>query len=404
MILPVLTVLIAEIWLWNVLISDLRNRPLTLQVAVFIIKSLLSVAFLYLAVRIIFYKGDFDDPANAFRQIAFGALAALLVTAAGASMVIRLATWLVRRAGRRRTGKNRTVQHRPEGGGLLGITVFCVLVALFADSYFRQRFDVNVVRRDISVKGLDQGLAGLKIVLISDLHLSSWYGHYGRLNKIMDMINDEEPDLLINTGDFVSYGWKEYGGCDTILRKAHATYGAFAVDGNHDDGTYHPRFTRDYCTENDDMLSRLIISSGYTLLRDTAVFILHDSAKVAIAGIDTHGHHFNISFGDFGKVLDLVPDSVFTILLLHAPSGWDQVLEQQHVPDLTLSGHTHGMQAGLPVPGRYISPASLIHKYWRGLYSKEGHYLFVTTGLGTMGMALRIFMPPEIAVLTLTGG
>lgn len=386
------TVLVAEIWLWYALVSDLKNRPRALQAAVYVIKSLLSAAFLYLAVRILFYKGDFADPANAFRHTAFGALVALLVTAATAYVIIRLATWLIRKSGKRRLGRR----------GLLGIIVFCVLVALFADSYFRQRFNVNIVRREIAIKGLDHRLRGMKIVLVSDLHLSSWYGHYGMLNSVMDMINDEKPDLLINAGDFITYGWKEFGGCDTILRKAHAADGAFAVDGNHDDGTYHPRFTRHYSMENEDMLSRSIMSSGYTLLRDTTVFIMHDNSKVAIAGIDTRGHHFNISYGDFGQVLGQIPDSVFTILLLHAPSGWDQVLQQEHVPDLTLSGHTHGMQVGLPVPGGYISPASLIHKYWKGLYRKGDNYLYVTTGLGTMGMALRIFMPPEIAVLTLT--
>jgi predicted MPP superfamily phosphohydrolase len=392
MIFLLLTVLVAEIWLWYALVSDLKNRPRALQAAVYIIKSLLSAALLYLAVRILFYKGDFADPPNAFRQIAFGALGAFLITAATAYVIIRLATWLIRKAGGHRLKKN----------GLLGIIIFCVLVALFADSYFRQRFNVNVVRREIAIKGLERGLRGMKIVLVSDLHLSSWYGHYVRLNGIMDLINDEKPDLLINAGDFITYGWKEFGGCDTILSKAHAADGAFAVDGNHDDGTYHPRFTRHYSMENEDMLSHSIISSGYTLLRDTTVFIMHDSSRVAIAGIDTRGHHFDISYGDFGQVLSNIPDSVFTILLLHAPSGWDQVLEQEHVPDLTLSGHTHGMQIGLPVPGGYISPASLIHKYWKGLYNKGDHYLYVTTGLGTMGMALRIFMPPEIAVLTLT--
>jgi predicted MPP superfamily phosphohydrolase len=387
------TILVAEIWLWYALVSDLRHRTGALQAVVYIIKSLLSVALVYLVVRIFFYKGEFDDPANAYRMIVSGALGAFIVTAASVYLVIRLVTWLLYK-----TGKRKRKAH-----GLAGVIIFCALVALFADSYFRQRLSVKVVHKEIAIKGLDPRLTGMKIVLISDLHLSSWYGHYDRLSRIMKIINDEEPDLLINTGDFITYGWKEYGRCDTILVKAHATDGAFAVDGNHDDGTYHPSFSIRYSRENDDMLNRRISSSGYTLLRDTVVYIIHDSSRVAIAGISTHGHHFDISYGDFEHVLGQVPDSLFSILLLHAPDGWDQVLLQEHVPDLTLSGHTHGMQVGLPVPGGYISPASLIHKYWRGLYKKEDHYLYVTTGLGTMGMALRIFMPPEIAVLSLTG-
>jgi predicted MPP superfamily phosphohydrolase len=392
MIILLFTVLVAEIWLWFALISDLKHRRKALQAVVYILKSLLSVALLYLAVRTLFYKGEFADPANAYRLIVFGALGALLVTAASAYLIIRLSTWLL----------NKSRKYKPGRRGLAGIIVFCALVALFSDSYFRQRFRVNVIHKEISVKGLDPRLRGMKIVLISDLHLSSWYGHYDRLVRIMNMINDEEPDILINAGDFITYGWKEFAGCDTILARAHATDGAFAVDGNHDDGTYHPRFNRRYSQENNNMLNRRIRSSGYTLLRDTAVYIIHDSAQVAVAGISTHGHHFNISYGDFDHVLGQIPDSLFSILLLHASSGWDQALLQKNIPDLTLSGHTHGLQVGLPAPGGYISPASLLHKYWKGLYKNGDHYLYVTTGLGTMGMALRIFMPPEIAVISLT--
>jgi len=418
-----LTILVAEIWLWYALVSDLRHRSRALRAVVYILKSLLSVALFYLAVRIFFYKGEFDDPANAFRMIASGALFAFIVTAASAYLVIRLITWLLNKAGRQKPGRQepgrqepgrqepgrqepgrqKPGKHNPGRRGLTGIIVFCVLAALFADSYFRQRLNVNVVHREIVIKDLDPGLTGMKIVLISDLHLSSWYGHYERLSKVMDVINGEEPDLLINTGDFISYGWREFGRCDTILAKARAKDGAFAVEGNHDDGTYHPGYSVRYSEENDAMLNRRIISSGYTLLQDTVVYLMHDSTRVAIAGISTHGHHFDISYGDYERVLGEIPDSLFSILLLHAPSGWDQVLLQEHVPDLTLSGHTHGMQLGLPVPGGYISPASLIHKYWKGLYKKGDHYLYVTTGLGSMGMALRIFMPPEIAVLSLTG-
>lgn len=392
MIILLLTVLVADAWLWFALGSDLRHRHRLLRSAVYIIKSLLSVALIYLAARTIFYRGAFDDPANAFRLIAFGALGALLVTAAAAYLIIRMLTWLLNSARRRKPRKN----------GLAGIIVFCALAALFSDSYFRQRFDVNVVRKEIVIRGLDARLSGMKIVLISDLHLSSWYGHYNRLGSIMNMINNEDPDLLINAGDFVTYGWKEFGRCDTILAEAHGADGTFAVSGNHDDGSYHPRFDNRYSRENDVMLDSLIRSSGYTLLSDTAVYIIHDGARVAIEGLSTHGHHFDISYGDFEHVFRQVPDSLFSILLLHAPSGWDLAMQQDHSPDLTLSGHTHGMQLGLPVPGGYISPASLIHKYWKGLYKNGDHYLYVTTGLGTMGIALRMFMPPEIAVLSLT--
>jgi predicted MPP superfamily phosphohydrolase len=108
-----------------------------------------------------------------------------------------------------------------------------------------------------------------------------------------------------------------------------------------------------------------------------------------------------MTYGDFAKVKDQYDDTIFNIMLVHDPAGWAVAEKFGTLPDLTLSGHTHGMQIGLPVPGGYISPASAIHEYWKGLYSKDDSFLFVTAGLGTMGMAARIFMPPEIIVLTL---
>ena len=138
----------------------------------------------------------------------------------------------------------------------------------------------------------------------------------------------------------------------------------------------------------------------YSTLDDTLCLIDCDGAPVAVAGVVTHGHHLNMRYGDFSKALSSVPDSVFSILLLHDPGGWDNCLAAGFAPDLTLSGHTHGMQIGLPVPGGYISPASLIHRYWSGLYTVGDASLLVSTGLGTMGMAARIFMPPEINVIT----
>jgi len=103
-------------------------------------------------------------------------------------------------------------------------------------------------------------------------------------------------------------------------------------------------------------------------------------------------------YGDFEKVLGQIPDSLFTVMLLHDPAGWLLTAVNGSMPDLTLSGHTHGLQVG--TPGSRRSPAEQFHERWRGTYKFNGSQLFVTTGLGTMGMAVRLFMPPEIVVLT----
>lgn len=383
--------LLTDIYIFWRLIADMKHRSRALQAVVLTVKAILSIFLLYFIVRLLTYRGEFADPANAFRYIVFGAIAALIITVGSLYLVTSIGTRLLGR-----------ILHRKLGGLVLAnIIISGVLLLLFTDSFIRQRFDTRIIRQDIRIRSLDSRLDGMKIVLISDLHLSSWHGHYDRLEAVVSAINTEKPDLLVNAGDFITFGWQEFGSCDTILRKAGAVSGAYAIYGNHDDGSYYPGYNESYSKECRQKLSEKITASGYSLLSDTTVLTEHNGAQIAITGIVTHGHHFNMSYGNFNKAFDLIPDSVFSLLLVHDPDAWDVAERYDRMPQLALAGHTHGMQAGLPLPGGYISPASIYHKYWRGLYSKQDKYLYVTTGMGTIGMALRIFMPPEIVVMTL---
>ncbi len=383
-----LILLLFDLWLWYALITDLKERNRIIRTVVIAVKASISLVLLFLLVWVVAYRGEFASPANAFIRIILGALAAMLITAGSAYVVMSLVTWL----------PARLLHRRMRAAGLINITIFTLIVLLFADGSFRQRFDVKIVREEVVVPQLDPALSGMKIVLVSDMHLSSWYGHYDRLDKVMTTINSEKPDLLVNTGDFVTYGWQEYGECDTILRKAFAKSGAFAVVGNHDDGTYHPDYDESYGEECRTMLRNKIRASGYQLLSDTAVITSCNGAEIAVAGVVTHGHRLDMRYGDFEKVLGQIPDSLLTVMLLHDPAGWLLTAVNGRMPHLTLSGHTHGMQAG--TPGGRRSPAERFHERWRGTYKLNGSQLFVTTGLGTMGMAVRLFMPPEIVVLT----
>lgn len=380
---------LADIFIFWHLVSDLKHRNKALQEVVFTVKAIVSLVLLYFIVRLLSYKGEFADPANAYRYIVFGALTALIIIVGSLYLVTSTGTRLLGR-----------ILHRKLGGLVLtNIIISGVLLLLFTDSFFRQRFNTRIVRQDITVASLDSRLDGMKIILVSDLHLSSWHGNYDRLAGVVSTINAEKPDLLVNAGDFITYGWQEFGGCDTILRKAAAVSGKFAIRGNHDDGSYNPGYNIAYGQECREKLLEKINASGYSLLSDTTVLTEHNGAPVAISGIDTYGHHPDMSYGNFKKAFDLIPDSVFSLLMVHDPAGWDEAAQYDIAPQLALSGHTHGMQAGLP--GGSISPASVVHKYWRGLYGAEDQFLYVTSGLGTMGMALRIFMPPEIVVITL---
>ena len=108
----------------------------------------------------------------------------------------------------------------------------------------------------------------MKIVQLSDFHLASFYNHERLLQQVMDEVNSYKPDLILNTGDFVTFGWREFGKNDTIISKAKSRLGNFAIMGNHDFGTYHPFFTEADRDNNVLLMNHLISSSGYKVLND----------------------------------------------------------------------------------------------------------------------------------------
>ena len=275
------------------------------------------------------------------------------------------------------------------------------IIVLFINGYFFGRFNIKTEKKDIFLGCSDQRIDGLKIALISDLHLSSFENHYKKLSYVFSEININRPDMVINAGDFVTYGWQEFGRCDTILKKARAPLGSFAVSGNHDDCSYDRSIDLGQQSDGSLLVDSLIKLSGYTLLNDTSETVTFNGAKVTVAGIRTSGHRLNISYGDENKALSGVNDSALVIFIVHDPDYWDKSKSISKTADITLSGHTHGMQIGFPVLHGRVSPASFFHKYWAGLYESDGHYLYVNRGMGTMGMAERIFMPPEITIITI---
>ncbi len=144
-----------------------------------------------------------------------------------------------------------------------------VILAIIGISTFYGRFNFKTEEVTIKIKDLNNDLDGLRIVQISDLHLSSFYSHRKLLQKVMYDINSLKPDLLVNTGDFIDFGWREFDGYDTILSKANGKYGNFAILGNHDVGTYDPYFTEADRENNILIMISRIKASGYQVLDES---------------------------------------------------------------------------------------------------------------------------------------
>jgi predicted MPP superfamily phosphohydrolase len=217
----------------------------------------------------------------------------------------------------------------------------------------------------------------------------------------MEEVNTYKPDLILNTGDFVSYGWREFDRNDTILSKAESRYGNYAVMGNHDFGTYHPFFTEADRNNNVLIMNKLIKSSGYTVLNDEHTIVKVKEAKIGLIGVITMGRHPHIIHGDLVKAMAGLDSVDLKILLSHDPNHWEKEVTSKTDIDLTLSGHTHGMQMGILTKKFRWSPSKYFYPHWSGLYSQGDQFQYVNRGLGVLAIPFRIWMPPEITVITL---
>ncbi len=352
---------------------------------------LFSLSIWYLFIRLAFYKGDFDTSQNIWLRMNFAGLICGIV-------VPRLIFSLFHFTGTILKFKSRG-HIRPLTNIGMGFSV--LIMCIIAWGTFIGRFNFKTEEVTINIKGLDKKLDGFKIVQISDLHLPAFHNKSNLLEKVMIDVNSHNPDLVMNTGDFINYGWGEFGRTDTILSKAKGKYGNFAVLGNHDIGTYHPSFSDEEIADNISQMFRLIAASGYIVLDDENVTIDVEGRKIAILGIRTSGRHPEMIYGNLLEAMATIGSVDLKILLAHDPNQWEIEVKEDTDIDITLSGHTHGMQMGIYTEKFKWSPSKYYYPHWSGLYRSGNQYQYVNKGLGLLVIPFRIWMPPEITVITL---
>lgn len=282
-----------------------------------------------------------------------------------------------------------------------GLIIMIVILSIIGLSTFYGRFNFKTEEVTIKIKGLNGDLDGLKIVQLSDLHLPCFYNHKKLLQKVMDEVNSFKPDLILNTGDFIDYGWREFERDDTILSKARSKYGNYAILGNHDIGTYDPYFTEADRENNILIMNNLIKASGYQVLNDEFKKVNIGKASIALIGIVTKGRFPHIIHDDIKKAISGLDSVDLKILLSHDPNQWAEDVTGKTDIDITLSGHTHGMQMGIITKKFRWSPSKYFYPHWNGLYSDGNQYQYVNRGLGSSAMPFRIWMPPEITIITI---
>jgi uncharacterized protein len=240
-----------------------------------------------------------------------------------------------------------------------------------------------------------------KIIQISDIHFGNSLNSPNLIRKTKNMILDYDCDLLLFTGDIVNnFAWELKG---TFNSFGELTTGrvCYSILGNHDYGDYSEWESDEMKQENFNRILSFQEKAGFIVLRNENVVIRNNGDSIFLAGSENWGHPPFPQYADIDAALKGIPGNAFTILMTHDPSHWDSKIKGKIDIELTLSGHTHGLQWGIQPAGIPLSLAYLTSKYWGGLYSHGEQKLYVNAGLGTIGVPWRIDMSPEITLLTL---
>lgn len=383
-----------ELLTFMVLREYLYKRSVIIFYIILVINIILSCLFWLVLISTLSYKADFDNPSNIRNHMN---LAGMII----AVLIPRVIMVFLHYAGR-------LVRIRKGGYSMAttssGIAIAALIFTIAALSTLFGRFNFKVEKVQVDIKDLDPHLEGLKIVHISDLHLAAFNNHYRRLQEAVKIVNECQPDVIINTGDFISYGWREFDNCDTILIKAESKYGNLAVLGNHDMGTYFPNTSEEKKEANVAKMKELIAASGYRLLVNENIILKIRGVDVAFIGVETGGRFPNIDHSDIKQAAVGTDTAALRILLVHDPNQWRKDVCNKTDIELTLAGHTHGLQAGIITKKFRWSPAKYIYPEWNGLYADGNQLLYVNRGLGFLGFPFRVWMPPEITLLILSAG
>lgn len=262
------------------------------------------------------------------------------------------------------------------------------------------RFDFRITQHKMGFKNLPDSFSGFRIVQISDTHLGSFYKNFGAVEEAFTMIQGLRPDLIVFTGDMVNNYADEIEGWEPYFSNLQAEYGKYAVLGNHDYGDYVNWSSETAKEANHQALLDGFKKMDFELLLNQNQTIDINGEAISLIGIENWGHGRFSKYGDLKKAMQGA-NQPFKILLSHDPSMWDaQVVNKSDIA-LTLSGHTHGMQFGIEVPGIKWSPAQYRYPRWGGAYSENNQRLYVNRGFGYIGFPGRVGIAPEITLIEL---
>lgn len=263
------------------------------------------------------------------------------------------------------------------------------------------RWDFRVTQQDLYYDKLPASFEGYRVVQISDIHAGGFSLNPNKLKKAVAKVNSLNPDLVLFTGDMVTKTVDEMAGLTSVISEINAKNGKYAVLGNHDYGGYIRWNSEQEKKNHQQRLLNEIRKTGFVLLNDSSVVLKKNNDSIYIVGMENWGRSPFPQYGNIAKALAGVSMESFKILMSHDPDFWIDNIKGKRKVELTLSGHSHGMQMGIEYKGKLYSPASWRYENWGGLYGDNQVLLYVNKGLGYVGLPARMGMPPEITLFVL---
>ena len=401
--------LLLDIYIFQVVKWLVPATSPRLRMAVFIIYWVLSVAVLGILIALPYM--NYEAWPKTIRTYVFATIVGLFFSKLIASMffaiddIRRASTWII---GKLFSNPSVPVSPTSEGitrstflswlGLAIGGGLFGTLVYGFSNKYKYQ-----LKRVPMAFGNLPGAFKGLKIIHISDIHSGSFMDKTAVLKGVQKIMK-QEPDLILFTGDLVNDRAVEMKDYMEVFSQLKAPLGVYSILGNHDYGDYVKWESREVKMANLENLKQVHAQLGWRLLMNEHISLERNGEKIALLGIENWSAKGN--FPKYGRLKEAhagTADYPFKILMSHDPSHWDgEVIEQYKDIDLMLSGHTHGMQFGVELPGFRWSPVQYMYKQWAGLYENERQKLYVNRGFGFIGYPGRVGILPEITLIELS--
>jgi len=302
------------------------------------------------------------------------------------------------------TGETKPLVGRRNFISQIALGLAAIPFASFIYGIVQGKYNYKVLKYQLTFKDLPTAFDGFTITQISDIHSGS-FTNKEKIQYGVDLINEQKSDIMLFTGDIVNNKADEMDNWMDVFDKLEAKEGKYSILGNHDYGDYMDWDTPQDKIDNFQKVKDIHQKIGFDLLLDEHRYLEKDGQKIALLGVENWGKGFNQA-GDLGRAAAGIQKEDFKILMSHDPSHWEEKVKKDPFNyQLTLSGHTHGLQMGIEIPGWFKwSPSKYAYKQWAGLYKEADRVINVNRGFGYHAFPGRVGIWPEITVIELKKG